>query len=485
MQLTLFTWIVRKDKHIMGVFSGFANSVLTMTASGKHIIANAGIAIAGKIFGKAGFERFDSLPTELAHPANVYQLSDCVKAEVASMCCGDPSFEGIYDIRSDADFYAQTLNMANGIPSAERTRQRLDQCVQTEESFRKFHNAAVLCNRDMIREEELTCWNGYLPVDMDVTPFDESKSHKGNISRTYHNFVGYAPNYMYCGQEGFMVATEFRPGNQHCQKGTVAFIEQSIETIRDIYPVGKVLFRMDSGNDSLDNYLALMDKGMYFICKRNLRSESVYDWLDHAKKYTLPENISNPREGKTVYIGSTWIERSYRNASGNTRRITLRAVYEITERTMEPNGQLLMPPSVEVNMFTTNADLTDAQVIEGYHDHATCEQFHAELKSDLDFEKVPSGKYLTNCVLNDLAMFAFNTLRCIGMRLYDLRKIPKRGSAFRRKISTVIHNIMHAPAIIATHAGYRKIDLGGANRWAEAIIYVFDYYSSSGCTRTA
>jgi hypothetical protein len=105
---------------------------------------------------------------------------------------------------------------------------------------------------------------------------------------------------------------------------------------------------------------------------------------------------------------------------------------------MEPNGQLLMPPSVEVNMFTTNADLTDAQVIEGYHDHATCEQFHAELKSDLDFEKVPSGRYLTHCVLNDLAMFAFNTLRCIGMRLFDLRKIPKRGSAFRRRISTVI-----------------------------------------------
>ena len=48
--------------------------------------------------------------------------------------------------------------------------------------------------------------------------------------------------------------------------------------------------------------------------------------MDHAKKYTLPENISNPREGKTVYIGSTWIERSYRDASGNTRRITLRAV---------------------------------------------------------------------------------------------------------------------------------------------------------------
>ena len=467
----------------MMAFSGLANSVLTVTASGKHIIANAGTAIAGRIFGKAGFERFNSLPTELAHPANVYKLSDCIKAEVTSMCCGDPSFEGICDIRSDESFYAIALNMLHGIPSAER-HFSVWISVRRQKSLSMFHNAAVLYSRDMIRDRDgLLEWLS--PWDKYVTPFDESRSHKGNISRTYHNFAGYAPNYMYCGQEGFMVATEFRPGNQHCQKGTVAFIEQSIETIRDIYPVGKVLFRMDSGNDSLDNYLALMDKGMYFICKRNLRSESVYDWLDHAKKYTLPENISNPREGKTVYIGSTWIERSYRDASGNTRRITLRAVYEITERTMEPNGQLLMPPSVEVNMFTTNADLTDAQVIEGYHDHATCEQFHAELKSDLDFEKVPSGRYLTHCVLNDLAMFAFNTLRCIGMRLYDLRKIPKRGSAFRRKISTVIHNIMHAPAIIATHAGYRKIDLGGANRWAEAIIYVFDYYSSSGCTRTA
>ena len=55
-----------------------------------------------------------------------------------------------------------------------------------------------------------------------------------------------------------------------------------------------------------------------------------------------------------------------------------------------------MPPAACVNMFTTNADLTDAQLIEGYHDHATCEQFHAELKSDLDFEKVPSGRYLTH-----------------------------------------------------------------------------------------
>ena len=209
MKLTLFTWTVRKYKHIMSAFSGLANSVLTVTASGKHIIANAGTAIAGRIFGKAGFERFNSLPTELAHPANVYQLSDCIKAEVTSMCCGDPSsdssFQGICDIRSDESFYANA-------PAERHFSVWIS--VRRQKSLSMFHNAAVLYSRDMIRDRDgLLEWLS--PWDKYVTPFDESRSHKGNISRTYHNFAGYAPNYMYCGQEGFMVAAEFRPGNQH------------------------------------------------------------------------------------------------------------------------------------------------------------------------------------------------------------------------------------------------------------------------------
>ena len=201
----------------MRAFSGLANSVLTVTASGKHIIANAGTAIAGRIFGKAGFERFNSLPTELAHPANVYKLSDCIKAEVTSMCCGDPSsdssFQGICDIRSDESFYAIALNMLHGIPSAER-HFSVWISVRRQKSLSMFHNAAVLYSRDMIRDRDgLLEWLS--PWDKYVTPFDESRSHKGNISRTYHDFAGYAPNYMYCGQEGFMAASEFRPGNQH------------------------------------------------------------------------------------------------------------------------------------------------------------------------------------------------------------------------------------------------------------------------------
>ncbi|MBP0987698.1 MAG: hypothetical protein J6S92_05410 [Oscillospiraceae bacterium] len=33
--------------------------------------------------------------------------------------------------------------------------------------------------------------NGCVPVDIDVSPFDNSGSHKAGVSRTYKNFDGY------------------------------------------------------------------------------------------------------------------------------------------------------------------------------------------------------------------------------------------------------------------------------------------------------
>lgn len=55
-------------------------------------------------------------------------------------------------------------------------------------------------------------------------------------------------------------------------------------------------------------------------------------------------------------------------------------VYEITERTMSADGQLFMIPDVEINMYWTSLDVSDEDVIELYHNHAVCEQFHSEIK---------------------------------------------------------------------------------------------------------
>ena len=67
-----------------------------------------------------------------------------------------------------------------------------------------------------------------------------------------------------------------------------------------------LLVRLDSGNDSIDNVAVLIDAGCYFIIKRNLRRESKDGWFDMAKQYC--KNITTPRDGKTVYVGSDWKE---------------------------------------------------------------------------------------------------------------------------------------------------------------------------------
>ena len=113
-------------------------------------------------------------------------------------------------------------------------------------------------------------------------------------------------------------------------------------------------------------------------------------------------NINNPREGKTVYIGTTW-----RNVNTeNKGEICVRAVYEIIERTLDPNGQFLLEPEQEINLYLTSLDLSDEDVIELYHNHAVCEQYHSEIKTDMDY-----------CAFSGRKMFFY--IHCVCCKMYS------------------------------------------------------------------
>ena len=45
--------------------------------------------------------------------------------------------------------------------------------------------------------------------------------------------------------------------------------------------------------------------------------------------------------------------------------------------------------------------MTDREVIGLYHAHGECEQFHSEIKTDMDMERLPSGKFETNELVAD------------------------------------------------------------------------------------
>ena len=66
-------------------------------------------------------------------------------------------------------------------------------------------------------------------------------------------------------------------------------------------------------------------------------------------------------------------------------------VVEATERWTYPHGNKLLFPENEVFSWWINLCEGEAVYIELYYEHATSEQFHSELKSDMGLESLPSG----------------------------------------------------------------------------------------------
>lgn len=97
---------------------------------------------------------------------------------------------------------------------------------------------------------------------------------------------------------------------------------------------------------------------------------------------------------------------------------------------------------MEVNTFRTNLDLSDEDVIANYHAHGQCEQYRSELKTDMDLERLPSGKFETNELILELAILAFNILRMIGQEALGHKNPRLRDTAKRRRHRTVINNLV-------------------------------------------
>ena len=288
---------------------------------------------------------------------------------------------------------------------------------------------------------------------------DNSKSKKEGVSRTYKGFDGYAPIMAYIGTEGYAINFELREGKQHCQKGTVEFLRETIKLCKKLTDK-PLLIRLDSGNDSIDNVSVLMDEGCYFIIKRNLRRESIDGWYEMAKKHC--RNVTTPREGKTVYIGSDWKDAHSKQFNQD---FTLRAGYEITERTIDKYGQFLLEADVEVDTWWTNLGDPDKEIIALYHAHGECEQYHSEIKTDMDMERLPSGKFNTNALILELGLIAYNILRMIGQGTIGGRAPRQKREVKRRRIRTVIGNLIMMASHVKMHARQLIIGLGRSNVW--------------------
>ncbi len=433
------------------------NQNIVVEFTDERIIPAGGLAVVGALLGKCDFikkiNRMDVTPNRSQHQI---KNGDILLTYIGMLCMGKPYFEAVHEMDDDKDFYKAALGITRAIPSEETLRQRMDDIGDSLRDSILQENVSLL-QANKIQPSALP--NGLIPVDIDVTPMDNSKSKKEGVSRTYKGFDGYAPIMAYIGTEGYAINFELREGKQHCQKGTVEFLLETIKLAKQLTDK-PLLIRLDSGNDSIDNVAVLMDEGCFFIIKRNLRRESIDGWFDMAKEHC--QDVTSPRDGKTVYIGSDW-----KNAHSKLfeRDFTLRAGYEITERTIDKHGQFLLEPDVEVETWWTNLGDPDREIIALYHAHGECEQYHSEIKTDMDLERLPSGKFDTNALILELGLIAYNILRMIGQGTIGGRAPRQKREVKRRRIRTVIGNLIMMASHVKMHARQLIIGLGRSNVW--------------------
>jgi len=267
--------------------------------------------------------------------------------------------------------------------------------------------------------------------------------------------------FSYIGTEGYMLDSELRPGKQHCQKGTPEFIRRSVEQLKALGLDGQCLIRLDSGNDAAENFDEFSEN--YFIVKRNPRKECREQWLATARRVG---DLADSRTGKNIYTG--FVE--HRHPGNDESRPAVSIAFEVIERLIDAEGFDLLIPTVEVSTWWTNLPCQAETVIELYHDHGTSEQFHSELKSDMDVERLPSGKLCVNKIILLCAMIAFNLLRSIGQEVIARAALaPQKINVMRWRIKTVLQNMIYCAVRLVRHAGRIELHFGTRCPWFDVI----------------
>jgi hypothetical protein len=378
---------------------------------------------------------------------------------------GRVGFEHIHHVEHDG-FFATALGIAR-MPGEASLRQRFEAMSQD----RRVHEDLPECGIRMLKKVKHPVLKVEVPgfygvrVDTDSSIFDNSQSKKEGVAVGYSGIAGYAPVCSFL-EGGIVVGAQLCPGDRHpLHKGYEGYFAQVRRRVNELAPDSPILWVEDAAFDS-GKLMATRhaDAGKtrdFFIIRHNLRQEPSGVLVNLAKEQG---EAFDPRPGKTVYTGST--VRSH----GDMKKVRL--VYEVTER-ISKKGQMLLAPEYTVfSVWTNLEEVSCADVLRLYRDRGTCEQYFAEIKSEIDLERLPSGKFCVNELFFQLGMFVNNMLRVMGQGLLG-PGVMKMKKATRRRLRTVMQNLMYMCCRVVRHAHQVIVRVKGANGTAGAMCRLY------------
>ena len=298
-----------------------------------------------------------------------------------------------------------------------------------------------------------------MPLDADVTPFDNSRTCKEGVSCTHKGYDGYAPMAGYLRQVGWCSGFELRHGKQHCQNGTPAFLE-SVPARARRATQQPILLRLGAGNDAIENIeavlahneqetgLAAVDFLIKWITARRIRLNGI----ENADKHALS---SEPCPGKRVVLLEVMEMRYWKGYEHHVRR-----VMRVIEHTIAKYGQALLVAETELEGWRISLKQAPEQIFALNADHGTPEQCHSEFKADMDIERLLSGKFATNTPVLTCAMFAYNILRWLRQNGPMGAEASLSYPSKRRRTGTVMQDFMYLAGRLMQTARRLKLALG-------------------------
>ena len=368
-------------------------------SSSEFYTSHSGLALVG-----LAINRYTPLNKTLRSVVKRHGIPnvELIRAYLGLLCVGKSDFDALENVRDDR-YFQQALGIRQ-MPSAARLRQRFDEDAQGLIPLIDEANMAFIAN---VGAPITALFTGHVALDMDGFPMDNSRTQKEGVSRTYKGHDGYTPMGAWLGQEGWNIGMELREGSWHGQKEFGYVLDRVLPRARALVgSTTKLLLRLDGAHDAADNRERLSQEAQVdFLIKWNPRQQDPQAWLayadqqtdDPADTQTSGIEWSHPREGKRVALFSQAIDETYSSGDRKGQPYTVRRVMRITERRIDKRGQSLLIPDLKLEGWWTSLDESTCDneaVLKLYRDHATAVQFHSELKTDLDLERLPSGKFV-------------------------------------------------------------------------------------------
>ncbi|MBK5199915.1 MAG: transposase [Spirochaetaceae bacterium] len=299
------------------------------------------------------------------------------KTLIGLLSMGCTNFSDVEQFRHN-EVFTKCLDL-EFTPAQETLRLYLEK--EITEDFIYYCN---LINIELLKKVTYSCekiTNKYIPLDFDVTTMLNPKCKKEGCSRTYKGKDRFAPLMSYLGY--YCIGAELRPGKQHSQKDSIPFVQKVLNDANEIL----------SPEDLLERAKSLYNKKVTY----SYRKTSVY-YGYFTELYPL---------GKEYVTDKAQI------------------AFKIKECYENKNGDSLLFPEIEVDLYWTNLAEDAQTIVDLYKDPANSEQFHNEIKTDLNFERLVSGdidRIRIKTVLRDIIYTSARYMRKgkdMVLRLYN------------------------------------------------------------------